>query len=444
MGLRDFFRRTKTRTPLLDSGRENEEEGQKEKKIDVQIFSKKMENNGMQYSIVLKSEENTVLVGEVSSFSSDNNITTRKNIELKKIAKKINEAIEPMAEANVKNQCLMEKAKKQVKENMQRIAEKENVVLTKEIMQYINQYEGANSYNNQTNDEHKQMDDRHLKRLQELKTIKTPEDAYAHKDSLIAYMQQAENVPSNPIIEANIKSLQEGKRLDDETVKRIAQNMESLNNEDGFLYAVYLKIEEKRIWRQLQTRLAQYSNNSNDKEIIKEIYQLSGLLENLNGYELPDTIEGFSPSVLEYMINEMKEKNIENYIENIKENDVLLARIINTKCDGIQDKTEMLQFLYARIGSLGQLSYKSVSEGRDVLRNFIADTNFKHEDNTESKQFLLMVANIEKQYIQSQYDKTKHKSLKERIHVQTAPIINLSEQPKFNERKGKEEKERIA
>ena len=177
---------------------------------------------------------------------------------------------------------------------------------------------------------------------------------------------------------------------------------------------------------------------------------MSKLIEELDKYELPDIGEGFSPSVLEYIISEMKEKNVENYIENIKEKDISLARNINTKCHGIEDKTEMLQFLYARIGSLGQLSYKSVSKGRDILRNFIANTDFKHEDNSETKQFLWMVANIEKEYIQSQYstdsngyDKRKDKPLKERISVQTAPIINLSERQKYAYRE-QEEKDRTA
>ena len=448
MGLIDLFKRRKNKPLLLEEGRTKDKEKQKdEKELDVQIFSKKMEDSRIQYSIVLNSQEDSVLVGKIYSSSNDD-ITKRQNVQLKNIANKIKDAIEPIATISAKTQYAITKAKSEAKEKIQGMADKEGITLTKDVIQYINQ---CNNPSNRIEERHARMSDEEWKRLQELESIKTPDDAYAHRDSLIAYMKKTEKVPFNPIVEANVKSLQEGKRLDDETVKSIAKNMEKLGNEDGLLYSVYLKIEEKRIWRQLQTRLAQYSNNSDNKEVVNEIYQLSGILEELDKYELPDREKGFSPSVLEYVINEMEEKNIENYIENVKEKDTFLARSINTKCPLIQDKTEMLQFLYARVASLGQLSYKSVSDGNDVLRNFVANTNFKHENNRETKEFLLTVANIEKASIQDkyvvsldEYSKTKRNSLKERINIEKTPVINLSEQDRSNHTEKRQEVDRTA
>lgn len=431
MGFMDFFKRRRNKTPMLEAGKMNEQQKEQEEKVDVQIFSRKREDNSIEYSIVLNVGGNSILVGKVYN-SPEEDINKRQHVNLRNIANVIKGAIQPLA--NAKNRYAIDRAKQEAKLSIQNMANIEGVILTDEIMEYIDLYRNPTLDHFQPEDRHEQMEPKDAKRLRELESIKTPEDAFEHKDSLIAYMQRTEKVPINPIIEANLKSLKEGKRLDDETVKTIAQNMEKLGNEDGLLYSVYLKIEEKRIWRQLQTRLAQYSNDSGDKNVIKEVYQLSEIIEELDKYELPDMGDGHSQGVLKYMIDEVRQTDIKDYIENAKEKDTSLARSINTKCDGIQDKTNMLQFLYARIGSLGQLSYKSALQGNDVLRNFVANTDFKHEDNTETKEFLLTVANIEKENIQNKYrtnsvtnNKTEEKSFKERLNVQQTPVINLSE-----------------
>lgn len=447
MGLIDLFKRRKNKPLLLEEGKAKDIPKQEEEKLEVQVFSKKMHDNRIEYSFILNTEEKSVLVGKICRSSEE---LISKNIKLKNIANKIKEAMNPIAVEKVKSQNLMDKAKKEVKETIQAMADKQGVILAKDVIQYIDRYGDSNSEHPKTDSKQGRMSDEEWKRLQELEEIKTPDDAYAYKDSLISYMKKTEKVPFNPIVEASIKSVQEGKKLDEETVKRIASNMEKLGNEDGLLYSVYLKIEEKRIWKQLQTRLAQYSNNAENEEVVYDVYQLSEVLEDLDKYELPDRKEEFSPSVLEYVMNEMGEKNIENYIENVKEKDTFLARSINTKCPGISNKTDMLQFLYARVASLGQLSYKSASNGNDVLRNFIANTDFKHEDDRETKEFLLMVANIEKEAIQNKYvinledyNKT-NQSLKERVSVEQTPVINFSERQRISSREEQQETDRTA
>ena len=225
MGLINLFRKTKNKTLLLGEGKINNEKQQENKEIDVQIFSKKMDDKNIEYSIILNSEGNRILVGKIHNSLTDNNVK-RGAVDLKNAAHKIKEAMNSIAIVNAKSQYAIDKAKSEAKEKIQRVANKEGVTLTQEIMQYINQYKDSSKDYRKTEDKTKKMSEADRKRLQELENIKTPEDAFAHRNSLIAYMKRTENVPGNPIVEANIRSLQEGKKLDDETVKRIAQNME--------------------------------------------------------------------------------------------------------------------------------------------------------------------------------------------------------------------------
>ena len=61
-------------------------------------------------------------------------------------------------------------------------------------------------------------------------------------------------------------------------------------------------------------------------------------------------------------------------------------------------KDEILSFFHNRIASLGQLFNKKDNS----LRKFIETTTLKDEDATETKQFLLLAAQIEKIYITNQ------------------------------------------
>lgn len=64
----------------------------------------------------------------------------------------------------------------------------------------------------------------------------------------------------------------------------------------------------------------------------------------------------------------------------------------------MENKDKILSFFHSRIASLGQLSNKK----ENTLREFIETTDFKDEDTTETKQFLLLASQIEKVYIKSQ------------------------------------------
>lgn len=143
------------------------------------------------------------------------------------------------------------------------------------------------------------------------------------------------------------------------------------------------------------------------KELIKAVGEL-------NRYELKDIQKGFSSQILGYIIDEKDEKtseekveveraedeklDIETYIEKIRKNDLLLTRMITSKFPDMENKDKILSFFHSRIASLGQLSNKK----ENTLREFIETTDFKDEDNAETKQFLLLASQIEKVYIKSQ------------------------------------------
>ncbi|MBO5478998.1 MAG: hypothetical protein J6A04_04790 [Clostridia bacterium] len=262
-------------------------------------------------------------------------------------------------------------------------------------------------------------------------------------------MQQQEDVPQSALIDANIQSLEEGVPLDEATVAKIAQNMETLdlNNEDGALYSVYLKIEEKRIWKRIKEELDQYCNESQSQSVDNSKYQMTSIIKELDTFILQSNGGGFSYGILDYMVSEIKELDIENYTErrkdpdnpnksdkpSIKECDFQLIKIINSKPD-IPNRKQILAFLYARIGSLGQLSYKSRLQNHGcVLRELVANTDFKDSDNTESKEFLLLVSKIEKEYVEKKYKeiseiqiqkKPEEKDFKQRMEVGYTPIVH--------------------
>ena len=447
MGFMDLFRRKKT--PLLGEGKtidkkENQEQ-QEESKIDVKIFSRKVGDN-IEYSIMLISGEESVPIGKLY-----NEVDSNQKVDLKKIANEIKGAIQPITDA--KNQYSRDRSKNEAKEILQKVADREKMSLTSDVMHYINQYGIQPIQLDDGQPESRKKYQEVIKRLAELENIKTADDAYAQKESLEEYMMKTEKVSLNPILEASIKGLKEGKKLDDDTVKRIAQNMEKLKNEDGLLLGTYYELKQKEIWKYFKERVAQYGKTLEDKNMKSEFQSLVEEMAQVDKYYLPDVKDGFSPSILEYMINEIRERNIENYIENVKEKDSSIARRIS-KFKEMPERTAMMEFLYARVGSFGQVSYKSTLKGNEVLRNYVANTDLKDKNNTESKEFLLLVADIERDYLLNEYETMKKsnekitngtKSFKDKINSsftpKTSEVIVLNQN---NNEQHKDDGERIA
>ncbi len=400
MGFMDLFRRKKIQ--LLGEGKiinkeENQEE-QEKSKIDVKIFPRRV-GDIIEYSVMLISGEESVPIGKLC-----NEVDSNQKVDLKKIANEIKGAIQPITDA--KNQYSRDRSKNEAKEILQKVADREKMSLTSDVIHYINQYGIQPIQLDEGQSESRKKYQEVIERLAELENIKTPDDAYAQKESLEKYMMKTEKVSSNPILEASIKGLKDGKKLDDDTVKRIAQNMEKLKNEDGLLLGTYFELKQKEIWRYFKEKVAQYGKTLEDENMKSEFQSLVEEMAQVDKYYLPDMKDGFSPSILEYMINEMRERNIENYIENVKEKDSSIAKKIS-KFREMPDRTAMMEFLYARVGSFGQVSYKSTLKGNEVLRNYVANTDLKDKDNTESKEFLLLVANIERDYLLNEYETMK-------------------------------------
>jgi hypothetical protein len=253
------------------------------------------------------------------------------------------------------------------------------------------------------------------RRLEILESINTPDDAYEDIDNLVEFMQEQDNTPENPVVEANQQSCKDGTSLNFDTVIKISKKMENtkskgskLYNEDGVLYSAYLKIEERRIWKQMQNSLLEYSK---EHEGIMPIYNLTETIKEKENIATP-TKGNVSFDIFQHIINEVNELNnstkksyslnIENYVKNVLMSDSKLSNAIESKCQDMEGKDDILEYLDARKMCLGQLSKSSQKES---LREFVADTDFKDPDNTETKKFLLIVAKSEKQYIQENYDK---------------------------------------
>jgi len=405
MGFFTNLFRKKTNTLLLEEGKVEEKEIHKDK-VDIHIYSKKM-GNDMEYTIKMFSDGEEINVGTMRS-NMDNPV-----MELRSVAKDIQNVVEPLV-GNETNYPLS-RVKQATENNLKRVAGNNQITLSGDVINYITDYKLVDyskvdalprkvDVSKLSDNQIMQIGQKLQTRLNRLDKIETPEDAYEDRENLISYMQDKEKSPLNPIIEANLQSKEDGITLDEDTILKIAQNMEGINNEDGALYSVYLKIEEKRIWRQLQEKIAQYSNDSEDKDKVNGVYELSALLENLEGYELKRIDGGLSTEVLSYIISQMKEMDIVTYSQKYKNSDALLAKTIISEYSDIPDKQQILQFLYSRMGSLGQLSHKSSKNIKSTLRNFIINTDFKHEDNTETKEFLLLVSQIEKNYIRNEYE----------------------------------------
>lgn len=425
----------------LDEKTNHRETKEDAENVDIKIFASKKDDNII-YSVNMNSPDGRVIpLGQIYCKEDDERKKTD-TLALKEITREIQDAIGLLNKAN--NEIVLENTKKLAKARLEKITTKYlQFNIASEAIEYIDSYTPHETKYTQLSKLPKMLDMKNisdaeiltiggmlLERLNALDEINTPEDAYNNKESLISFMLQKEDIPTNPIVDASVESMEKGIALDENTVIEIAKNMEQINNEDGALYSAYLKLEEKRILKRMQKTLLEHSEPKT-KGVTQEKYGIFKYLES----QIKEIQGGFSPQVLEFIINSMKEIDIEIYTKKYKQKDKDLITLINQQYPNIKDKDEMLRYLYARIGSLGQLYYKDKTGNRMVLRNFVANTEFKDPDNTESKEFLLLVAQTEKEYIKTEYNeiiqeytkrKSKHldnKTFKERIGVDTTPVI---------------------
>ena len=76
--------------------------------------------------------------------------------------------------------------------------------------------------------------------------------------------------------------------------------MEQIKNEDGALYSAYLKLEEKRVLKQIRKVITNY-NLSGSNVDMTEVREANQAMRYIKG-EIDTTKGGFSPEILEYII----------------------------------------------------------------------------------------------------------------------------------------------
>lgn len=130
---------------------------------------------------------------------------------------------------------------------------------------------------------------------------------------------------------------------------------------------------------------------------------IPAILKKLEKHELQQVeVEGgFSEDILKYIISVINGNGIDEYIDNTMKQDANLARLVE-KID-IPEKAEILQFIHARMQSFGQVSYRSRMYDKSHFRNYVANTEFKDKDDSNTKKFLLLASKIEREYTKKQH-----------------------------------------
>lgn len=439
MGFMDIFKRKSKVKSLpsatrIDENREKLSDAQKkdkdkkEIKNEIKVFSQKI-GSDTEYAIKMGSDKGNINVGKMYIKTDKEN--PKESTNFKEIVREIDEAINQVKVARDKEN--LETAKQLAKNKLDNLSAKNiQFCLDESVVDYIDEYDIEEKVEYGKIDklvdvvkdmsalEIIELGEQLSNRLDTLDSIKTPEDAYKDRFALINYMKSKEEIPENPIIDANIQSIENGKELDESTVLSIAKEMEQIKNEDGALYSAYLKLEEKRVLKQVFKVITEYSlsvPNPNMTEIREVNQAMSHIKE-----QIDTTKGGFSPEILDYIIKTIKKGDISAYTKHYKRGDSELYYKVKNEMNMMKgkDKESILEFLSARMECLGQLHYKGKSgetkTGRKTLRQFIETTDFKDENNKETKEFLYIIAQIEKEHIKTEcmpaiekYSKDKEK-----------------------------------
>lgn len=249
-------------------------------------------------------------------------------------------------------------------------------------------------------------------RLGVLDSIKTPEDAYKTRVSLESFMKsQEKQTAHSAIIAANLDNLESGEQaLDLPTIIAFAKKLETISNEDGLLYSSYLKLEENRIIRKLQKDLSSYQQGLQDApENLSTSQVVDSLIEYLDSTKVT-TGDDISDNITAYMIDTIQGRGIENYAKNSVRNDIRLKVFLQH--NPIDNQQEALNYVVAKMACFGQVVATPESEEYKEkirkLRDFIEVTDYKDEDDSESKDFLYTIVQIERDYIKKNYSPILH------------------------------------
>lgn len=243
-------------------------------------------------------------------------------------------------------------------------------------------------------------------RLKALDEIQSPEDAYERKYSISGFLKSRE--APHPVDKVLALLGNDVKESEFPIILKCAQALEEQPNEDGLLYSAYLKLEEKRILNQIQQEIAEYQNSFDTSDVNYATAQEQiNYLESLKPKPYPNSNEHSSLDrfgVIDFMIKTIQGVSLESYISYGMKYDTALKSYLQQI--PIEHSQEALTYVGSRMTSFGQVSDIPDENRKSVyptLRNFIETTDCKTQENQDSKEFLLIMAQTEKSYILRHY-----------------------------------------
>jgi len=99
------------------------------------------------------------------------------------------------------------------------------------------------------------------------------------------------------------------------------------------------------------------------------------------------------------MIDTILDVSVDNYINSGLKKDLSLKSFLAFN-PSISNSSTAIDYLHAKMSSYGQVSDIPIDNS---LRSFIETTDYKSPENSASKDFLFIIAQIERVYIEKQY-----------------------------------------
>lgn len=429
----------------------------------TQVFSAKNSNTGsIEYRLTRTAKSGKIV--ELGKILDKSDMQS-----LKKIAKDLDYALDNPRNNGGFNSHALESLKKQSKLKIDELGKKHNIEYTSDIDKVLDnitlisqialQPEVILNYKSIEKQLPKSIDISQLSfdalvqlgasltsRIQTLHSIKTPEDAYAHKTSLESFMRSKEPVSEQAKLIALLpkeEDLSENNPEQGNNLKKVdtildcAKALELIQNEDGLLYSSYLKLEENRIITQIQKDISTYARSitadyleqmkllnekglsldeidpdakdllAKQNETCKKAIEMVEMLESSKtkpkkekeGSSSQIQQDNLLSSISKYMIDTILDVSVDTYINSGLKKDLSLKSFLAFN-PSISNSSTAIDYLHAKMSSYGQVSDIPIDNS---LRSFIETTDYKSPENSASKDFLFIIAQIERVYIEKQY-----------------------------------------
>lgn len=418
MGLFDkIFRRKDKKLGLPVATRENAQdengvsEEKQEQKENVRIYSKTEENGSITYEFKIGKGETVKKLGHFNNGIKDKYQYPVSLLQLNKEMQGMIQLLEDTTNPYARNQL-----KKHQVEKLEEMEKRYPGLTWTGAKEYIEQYGMENitklkglptkiDISKLSKAEIEEYGKFLVKGLETFHSIRTADDTVIpeNKEAILEYMKEKEkDIPDNPIVSASLKCRQDGTELDRQTVLKIAEQRK-LISEDHALNPTYFQDQERLVLKEVYSELRKeiaVKNGENKNARDKDLAKIEYIRE-----EIANIQEGFSSDLSATVMNFVNRTDVKSYIEQYMEKDKETVKLINEKYSDMPDdvKTNILTFLHARIGSYGQLAYKGDSHDTRTLRDVVANTDFKSEDDKVTRNFLLKVAKTAEEDIRTQY-----------------------------------------